>query len=379
MHGNIRLGRVAGVRIALHYSWFLIALLLTLSIGASFRGDQSGLGAHPAVLWTVAALTGILFFATLVLHELAHALAARASGLPVRSVTLFALGGVSHIDGEPERARTELLIGIVGPLTSLAIGLACLGVAAALGWSFGASPSGPVLAVLVWLGSVNLVLAAFNMLPGYPLDGGRVLRAGLWWLTGDRGRATRWAAAGGQAMAFLLIALGILEFFAGAGIGGLWLAFIGWFLLSASSASAQTEDALEKLRGLTVGDAMSRDCGSVDARRPLRDFVEGEIMRSGQRCFVVHDGDDSVAGLVTLHEIGAVPRREWEGKRVADVMKPLEGLRSVAPGDPLAESLRVMGQENVQQLPVVEHGRLAGVLTRGDILRVLRARRDLAA
>jgi CBS domain-containing protein len=124
---------------------------------------------------------------------------------------------------------------------------------------------------------------------------------------------------------------------------------------------------------------MSHDCGSVDARRPLRDFVEGEIMRSGQRCFVVHDGDDSVAGLVTLHEIGAVPRREWEGKRVADVMKPLEGLRSIAPGDPLAESLRVMGQENVQQLPVVEHGRLAGVLTRGDILRVLRARRDLAA
>jgi Zn-dependent protease len=332
------------------------------------------------VLWTVAAATGLLFFGTLVLHELAHAFAARASGLVVRSVTLFALGGVSHVQGEPDRPRTELFVGISGPLTSLAIGVLCLLLGSALGWRPGAGgPQAPETAVLVWLGSVNLVLAVFNMLPGYPLDGGRVLRAMLWWLTGDRRRATQLAAGVGQAVAVLLIALGLVQAFAGAGLGGLWIAFIGWFLLTASSATAFTADALDALRGVSVRDAMSRRCGTVDGSRTLGDFVEHELMRSGDRCFVVADGTRSGMGLVTLDAVAAVPRRSWSEKRVADVMQPLQLVRSVAPEAPLADSLERMSRDGVQQLAVVEDGRIAGVVTRGDVMRVLEARRALAA
>jgi Zn-dependent protease len=379
VRGHIRLGRLAGVEIALHYSWFLIALLLTLSLAASLRGSGVGLGERPAVLWAVAIVTGLLFFVTLIAHEMAHALAARASGLPVRSVTLFALGGVSHVQGEPERPRTELLIGIVGPLTSLAIGGACLWLASQLGWSGESMPATPLTAVLVWLGSVNLVLAVFNMLPGYPLDGGRVLRAALWWIIGDRARATRLAAAGGQVVAVLLIVLGVVQFFAGAGIGGLWLAFIGWFLLSAASASAHTVVALEALRGVTVRDAMSRECGTVDGARTLHDFAANELMRSQPRCFAVEGAGRDAGGFVTLEQVTAVPRREWPRRRVVEVMQPLAAAQAVAPEDSLAGSLELMSREGLKQLPVVEQGRLAGVLTLSDALRVLELRRSLAA
>jgi Zn-dependent protease len=379
MRGNIRLGRLAGIEVALHYSWFLIALLLTLSLGASFGSKQGGFSARPLLVWSVAALTGVLFFGTLVLHELAHALAARAARLPVRSITLFALGGVSHIQGEPDRPRTELWIGIVGPLTSLVIGLACLGLARALGWTATAPAQTPLTVVLVWLGTVNLLLAAFNMLPGYPLDGGRVLRAALWKLTGSRRRATRIAASVGQAVAIGLIALGVVQFFTAAGVAGLWLAFIGWFLLAAASASSHAVDVYEFLGGVSVGEVMSREYASVDGQLSQRTLVDEELMRNGRRFFVVENVDGRAAGLVTPREVTSVPRREWPNTRVADVMKPLESLRSVAPRDSLGESLDLMSREEVHQLPVVEDARLAGVLTRGDILRVLRTRRELAA
>lgn len=379
MKGHIRLGRVAGIDIALHYSWFLIALLITLSLGTSFRDSESGFGTHPVMLWSAAVLTGLLFFATLVVHELAHALTARRAGLPVRSVTLFALGGVSHIQGEPERPGTEFWIGIVGPLTSLAIAVVCLSAARWIGWAGDAEPATPAAAVLVWLGGVNLLLAVFNMLPGYPLDGGRVLRAVLWKVGGDRGRATRQAATIGQGVALLLIALGVLQFFTGATIGGLWIAFIGWFLLAAAATSARAVATLESLKGLTVGDVMSTDCGQVSGQSTLADFVQEELLKSGRRCFVVAEPEGRVAGLVTVREVTSVSRREWTGKRVQDVMRPLERLETVAPTDGLGESLERMSREDVNQMPVLEGGRLRGVLTRGDILRVLQTRRQLAA
>jgi Zn-dependent protease len=195
-------------------------------------------------------VTGVLFFCTLVLHELAHSLAARAHGLPVGAITLFALGGVSRIHGEPRRPATEFFIGIVGPLMSAAAGLACIGLASALGWRPGSEALVPILAVVLWLGYINFGLAAFNMVPGYPLDGGRVLRALAWWATGDPARATGVARRAGQAVACLFIVTGLFRFFGGAGLGGLWIAFLGWFLRNASAASNGRPEAADRLHGI---------------------------------------------------------------------------------------------------------------------------------
>jgi Zn-dependent protease/predicted transcriptional regulator len=374
MESQVRLGRVLGIEIGLHYSWFLIALLITLSLGAQFQATQPQWGG--AVIWLAALVTGLLFFSALILHELSHAVTARARGLPVGAITLFALGGVSRIEREPDRPVTEFLIGIVGPLTSAVVGVGCLGLAWVLGWNPATDPSTPLLAVLVWLGYINFGLAIFNMVPGYPLDGGRVLRAFAWWVTGDAARATRVAARAGQATAYLFIVFGLLRFFAGAGLGGLWIAFIGWFLLSAAGASYGRLEAIERLRGLRVADVMARDCGVVPAGMSVQELVDDLLLRTGRRCFTVVEGG-RVVGLITPHEVKAMPRARWPESEVSQVMRPLVQLRTVAPGCSVADALDTMAREDVHQLPVVAEGRLQGVISRGDVLRVLKTRQEL--
>jgi CBS domain-containing protein len=290
---------------------------------------------------------------------------------------LFALGGVSRIEREPERPSTEFLIGIVGPVTSAVIGIGCLLLAGLLGWSFATDPSTPAQAVLVWLGYINFALAVFNMVPGYPLDGGRVLRALAWWATGDSRRATRIAARGGQAVALAFIVLGLLRFFGGAGLGGLWIAFIGWFLLNAAGASYGQVELTERLRGLRVADVMQRDCARIDSRTGLQELVD-EFLRSGRRCFVVLDGG-GVVGLITPHEVKTVPRERWAEAPVAEAMRPLDELRTVAPATSVADALQLMAREDVHQLPVVAAGRLEGVISRGDVMRVLKVREELGS
>jgi Zn-dependent protease len=376
MESQVRLGRFFGIEIGLHYSWFLIALLLTLSLAGQFRATQPQSG--EAAVWAAAVVTGVLFFVALVLHELAHALTARSRGLPVGAITLFALGGVSRIKGEPKDAKTDFLIGIAGPLTSALLGLVCLLLAAAFGWSYGADPPTLPLAVLVWLGYINLGLALFNMVPGYPLDGGRVLRALAWWATGDPQRATRVAARIGQAIAYAFVALGLLRFFAGAGLGGLWIAFIGWFLLNAARASYGGVETMERLRGLHVADVMTRDCTVVEASMSVQQLVDAFVLRTGKRCFVVVDGG-VVVGLITPHEVKGIPRAQWTDRTVGDAMRPLAGLRTMHPDSSVADALEIMAREDVHQLPVVTAGRLEGVISRGDVLRVLKTREELRA
>jgi Zn-dependent protease len=234
VRSQIRLGRCFGVAIGLHLSWFLIACLIVLSAARQFRADNPDWPLQ--IVWTTSLLTGGLFFATIVVHELAHAAVAEARGVPVKAITLFALGGVARIEKESEDPVTELRIGAAGPLASLVIGGLCLGSAYALGWRTG-SPHEPALALLVWLGYINVGLAVFNLIPGFPLDGGRILRALIWRATKDGARATRLAADVGHWIAMGFIGLGILRFFAGAGLNGLWLAFIGWFLNEAGQAT----------------------------------------------------------------------------------------------------------------------------------------------
>src|SRR4051812_1382028 len=228
MKAHVKLGRIAGISIGLHYSWFIIAVLIALSLVQHFHAVDPQWSR--TVVWMAAAVTSVLFFVALLLHELAHSLVAKARGLRVRAITLFALGGVSQIESEARDAKSEFWIAIAGPITSAVIGLVLLGTAWPDGWLVAGGHATPLISVLVWLGNINILLAAFNMVPGYPLDGGRVLRALVWSVTHNAERATRLAAKVGQVVAFLFILAGLWRFFVGANFGGLWLAFIGWFL-----------------------------------------------------------------------------------------------------------------------------------------------------
>lgn len=373
MRLQVTIGRLRGIAIRLHASFALIAVLIAASLAAHFGAT------HPewtrAGVWATAVFTAVLFFFTLVLHELSHALVARARGLPVHSITLFALGGVARIERDAADPSTEFWMGIVGPITSALIGAALLAVAAVLGWPTSV-PASAAVSVLWWLGVINLSLALFNMLPGFPLDGGRVVRALLWWATGDAARASRWAARLGQVVAFGLVLLGLIESFAGAGLGALWLVIVGWFLLGAAQGSLAQAAAEESLHGLRVADLMTRDCHVVDENTSLRDFVHEHLLRTGRRCFVA-TARGQVVGLVTSVELKGIDRQHWDHLRVRDVMRPLDALRTITPQASLTESLASMSGGDVHQLPVMQDGRLQGVISRGDILRVLRARTEL--
>ena len=372
--GVLRIGRVFGVPLGLHYTWIAIAVLIALSLAARFELE------HPAwstgLVWMVALITGALFFIGLVLHELAHAIAAKASGLRVQSITLFALGGLAHIQKQPPTPKAEFTMAIAGPLTSVGLGALCLAAALGLGWVPGSEPDTPVRAVLVWLGYINIVLAVFNMVPGYPLDGGRVLRAAAWAVTGERNRATKIAARGGQIVGLLLIGYGLFALLGGAGFGGLWLAFIGWFLLmSAHQAYAESElDA--QLRDVRVGDVMSEDCRTLDGRTTVREFIEQYLFKTGRRCFIVeHDG--AVEGLVTPSDVRGVAPERWQTLFLRDVMRPLRTIRTIGADAPVTQALEAMSEDDVNQLPVVSDGTVMGTISRSDVLRLLRTRNEL--
>jgi len=374
MRAQIKLGRIAGISIGLHYSWFIIAFLITLSLIERFHVTMPQRSNR--VIWSASIGTSVLFFVTLLLHELAHSLLAKAKGLRVRSITLFALGGVSQIESEAPDAKTEFWIAFVGPLSSLVIGFICLGLARLTGWTRGAEADTPGAAVLVWLGYINFLLAAFNMIPGYPLDGGRVLRAVIWFFNRNALHATQWAARVGQGVAFLFILLGLFQFFVGKNFGGLWLAFIGWFLLDASRSSYAQMELTEELCGRKVGDIMDRDCPTVESHLSLDDFVHEYLLRSGRRCFVVVQ-DGHLAGLITPNEVKHVDREQWPQTSVQSVMRPVSQLRTVAPDTPVAKALEIMGREDLNQLPVVSDGHLQGIFSRGNIVGFLQNRAEV--
>jgi Zn-dependent protease/predicted transcriptional regulator len=370
LRSQIKLGRVFGIEIGLHYSWFLIALLIVFSLSSQFHASNPQWG--DGVILSLAVATAILFFVSLLLHELAHSIVAKSNGLPVKEITLFALGGVSQIEKNPTSARLEFWMAFVGPLTSAVIGGICLLAARTVA---GAS-SDPWMAMLLWLGYINLALAAFNLIPGYPLDGGRVLRAIIWWTTGNADRSTRAAAKVGQAVAFAFIAFGIFRFFGGAGIGGLWIAFIGWFLLQAARESYVQVGLTHALEGVRVADVMTRDCPTVDGWLNLQNFVEGELLRTGRRCFVVVEKGE-MTGLVTPHEIKQIDRAKWPFMTLHDVMRPIGDVRSVVPDASLASALELMGRDNLNQLPVVSNGHLEGMLSRAQVLTYLQTHAEL--
>ena len=370
MRSQITLGSVFGIKIGLHYSWFLIALLIVLSLSSRFHASNPAWG--DGVILTLAVASAIFFFVSLLLHELAHSLVATSNGLPVKEITLFALGGISQIEKNPVSAKVEFWMAFVGPLTSAGIGMICLTLARLIG-----DPSSdPWMAMLLWLGYINLSLAAFNLVPGYPLDGGRILRALIWWKTGDADRSTQSAARVGQAVGFGFIAIGLFQYFGGAGIGGLWIAFIGWFLLQAARESYVQVGLARALKGVRVSDVMTRDCPTADGWLNVQNFVEQNLLRTGQRCFIVVDKGE-ITGLVTPHEVKQIDRAKWPFMTLHDIMRPLENLQSVTPDTPLTSALESMSRYDLNQLPVISNGHLEGVLSRAQVLNYLQTHAEL--
>jgi Zn-dependent protease/predicted transcriptional regulator len=375
MKSQIKLGTIFGVELGLHYSWIVIALLITFSLAAQFHAVNRNW--PETVVWATAILTGLLFFACLFAHELSHALVARARGLPIHKITLFLLGGVAQMEKDAADPKTEFWMAIVGPITSAALGIILLEFARIAGWAVGTHPLTPGTALLVWLGYINLLLAAFNMIPGFPLDGGRVLRAILWWIMGSVERSTRAAARVGQVIAALFIAYGVFRFFEGAGLGGLWLAFIGWFLLQASSATYLQVKTGSLLRDLRIKDLMSTNFEVVSPNMSLQEFVHERLMTSGKRCFLVME-NGQMLGMVTPNEIRKVNPSLWQFKQVGDIMRPVSEIHFVAPDLPAMEALEIMSREDVHQLPVLSNGHVEGVVTRAHVLEILKSRAELS-
>jgi len=373
MPGSFRIGRIAGIDIEVNVSWLVILVLLTFSLAVSWFPAtvprQSTL-----IYWVLGFIAALLLFVSVLLHELAHSLVARARGLPVKRITLFIFGGVSDLEQEPQSPGVEFQIAIVGPLTSLAIGAVTLVAGNLIG------PNAPlVAAVLRYLGVTNLLLGVFNLIPGFPLDGGRVLRAIIWRVTGSLRRATRAATLVGQVIAYLFIVAGVFLFFNGDFINGLWFGFIGWFLLQAAQA-ANSQVMLESVfKGVTVGQLMSPPPLTAPANISLQQLVDGYLLPHGARTIpVVRSDEGQLAGLVTLADIRRVPREQWPQTPVGQAMVPLERLHTVRPQQNLNDVLPLMTGRDVNQLLVVDDvGQLVGILSRDAILRYVEIRRGL--
>ncbi len=374
MKAQIKLGSVFGVELGLHYSWFIIAVLIMLSLVAQFHAVNRD-WTEP-VIWGAAIVTSILFFAGLFAHELSHAMVAKARGLPIHKITLFLLGGMAQMEEEPKDASTEFWMAIAGPIASGVIGIVLLFIARALGWIPWRPAETPGVAILVWLGYINLILGAFNMIPGFPLDGGRVLRAIIWWITGNADRSTSIAARVGQLVGAGFIAYGIISFFGRGGFGGLWFALIGWFVIQAAGSSLMQMQVGSLLRGLRVRDVMSQDCPSVEGSMGLQEFVDEHLLKTGRRCFLVHD-NSGIAGLITPHEVRAIERSRWPFVSVRDAMRPVSAIHSLSPDASAMQALETMGREDVNQIPIVENGRLEGIVSRGHLLQMIHSRAEV--
>jgi Zn-dependent protease len=383
---GILLGRIASIEVVIDFSLILVFLLvlgsLAFGVFPKWHPDWS--------FWMVGLVSvaaAVLFFGSVLAHELSHALTARSMGIEVKRITLFIFGGMAHMEDEARTPGAEFLVAIAGPLMSMIIG----GLSLLAGGAFTAAnlsgiaqsgqqalaSLGPVATLLMWLGPVNLILAAFNLVPGFPLDGGRVLRALIWWVSGSLHTATRVAALGGQGFGWILMGAGILMVLGfhvplfGEGLSGLWLILIGWFLNSAARMSYRQFEMLRLLESVPVSEVMRTSLSTLSPDDTLDEVVAEKVMNTDQRTFpvVAKEDDNALLGIVTLDTILRVSRDRWSETRVDALMTPDEDLVVMSPDQDADEALRRLANRNVEHIPVVAEGKLRGIIRRQDIMK----------
>ncbi|MGE0130814.1 MAG: site-2 protease family protein [Blastocatellales bacterium] len=392
MNRGLRIGRIFGINIHIDGSWIFIFLLVTWSLASGLLPSW-----HPewsaGMRWGVAVAASLLFFVSILVHELSHSLVAKARGLPVRRITLFLFGGMSNIEREPATPKTEFLMAVVGPITSILLGIIFLALAAFSAAGADApitdpeaviSRFGPITTLLLWLGPINIILGVFNLIPGFPLDGGRILRAALWSVTKDLRKATAWAAGVGRAVGWLFIVGGAamafgahLPFFGTGLISGLWLIFIGWFLNSAAQSSYQQTVVRDLLEDVPVFRLMRPNVPTVTPTLTVNHLVYDYVIGTDERAFPVIEGDRLV-GLVCLEDIRKVPREVWDRTTVSEIMTDANHLDVVAATEDAGNAFEKLTRRDVRQAPVIENGRLVGLLRRRDILKWLEMQSSLA-
>lgn len=377
MNASVRLGTIFGIPIGFHWSLSIVFVLLVSSLGGSYFPDgYPNLG--EGAVWALAVITGLLFFVSILLHELGHALVAKREGIPVSSITLFIFGGLASIGQRSPTARTELRIAVGGPVVSLIL--------AAVFWAISLvfRSNDYLQAPSSWLAVINLSLLLFNLIPGFPLDGGRILRALIWHYTGDERRASRIALFTGQIGAFGLMGLGGIIILNGNFATGIWLIVIGWFLQNAAVTEIAGGNLERMLEGVRVEHVMRRDWPRVPIRLKVRQLVDDYVLgpgAPGQRAFMVDDDAiDPPRGLVTLTEVANVPQERWDWTGLTDIMVPWSRVVKVSPTEPLLDALRTMDDHGINQMPVVTGAdglTVVGLLTREQVLRYLRLQAEL--
>ena len=363
MTSSFTLGRIRGIEIGVNWSWIVVfALLVWILYASVFPGQYEQLGNGTYLAMALAA--AVLFFVSLLLHELGHAFQAQREGMEIEGITLWLFGGVAKFKGMFQSAGAEFRIAVAGPAVSLVLGVGFLLVAMLV------PLSDPVEGVLGYLGTINLILLVFNLLPALPLDGGRVLRSALWPARGDFAWATRVAANIGRAFGYGFIALGLLFVFTGHGFQGVWLAFIGWFLLGAASQEARYLAVRDALGGLHVGDLMVREPATVTPDLTITQLLDDVVWTHRHTTYPVVTGGRAV-GLLPFRCVAQVPRREWDERTVADCMLPRESVPVLAPGDELTDALLELGDGGVGRALVLDGERLVGFLSITDLVRAL--------
>ena len=369
MRSSINLFRLAGINVGIHFSWLIIAAVLTITLATGvFR--QYGWSTWQE--WVAGIMGALLIFTSILIHEMAHALMAKRHGIEVKGITLFMLGGVSNLARESENAGEEFSIAIVGPLTSGVIGGACL-----LGSL--ATINGTFWDVLLFqIGIVNIVVAVFNLLPGMPLDGGRVLRAIIWDATSDVKRATSIAGTAGQLIGWAIVAAGaIIAIWRGDVFSGLWLAFIGWFLISSAGAVKRDQETRQALAGVLVSRVMDGNIRRVEKSITVKQLMEDVFIKESIRAAIVCDGEKMI-GIVSLIDTRKLKHEEWETGTIEQIMT--RDVETVKPNSELIDAFRIMVERDVHQVPVCSpEGKLEGMVDRMRVMSYLRAVQEMSA
>ncbi|MDO8669805.1 MAG: site-2 protease family protein [Dehalococcoidia bacterium] len=370
MLGSIKIARVFGISIRLHYTWFIVFGLVVWSLSTGYFPMEQPTWSS-GMNWLLGGITTLLLFVSVVLHELAHSVVARAKGTPVDSITLFIFGGVSNLSSEPDSAAKEFQMAIVGPASSVVLAV----LFSLVSWI--SQPSHlAIAAVANYLAYINAALAVFNMIPGFPLDGGRVLRSAVWWIKGDFAFANRIAAGVGRFVAYTMIFGGLFLVFGGNWVNGLWLLFIGWFLNNAAEATQRGVVLHDALRDVPLDRVITREFEVVSPDLTLESLVHDYVLKHHWRAYpVVADG--RLVGLISLTDLKRIPRDKWTTTPIRDVMTKLDELKTVSVRDDAAAAFRLLTDSNVNQLPVVESGNVIGLVNRENILKLIQMRGQL--